>query len=113
MKKVKYLYIHTTYIHTVTNCSQYSSSYLGKLKRRNKEGRGLYLSGAKDGSGLINGVDMLASANSKRGAELGQVKGVLLYLEISNYIRVFSQDRRTLSACQQLVLQLVVYKSFR
>ena len=29
---------------------------------------------------------MLASANSKRGAELGQVKGVPLYLEISNYI---------------------------
>ena len=101
MKKIKYSHIHIayihTYIHTYSHCSQYSSSYLGKLKRRNKEGRGLYLSGAKDGSGLINGVDMLASANSKRGAELGQVKGVLLYLEISNYIRVFSQDRRTLS----------------
>ena len=45
---------------------------LGKLKRRNKEGRGLYLSGAKDGSALINGVDMFASINSKRGAETGQ-----------------------------------------
>ena len=101
MKKVKYSHIHTTYIHTFT------------VHNIRPQGRGLYLSGAKDGSGLINGVDMLASANSKRGAELGQVKGVQLYLEISNYIRVFSQDRRTLSACQQLVLQLVVYKSFR
>ena len=45
---------------------------LGKLKRRHKEGRGLYLSGAKDGSALINGVDMFASANSKRGGETGQ-----------------------------------------
>eukprot|EP01036_Dinobryon_divergens_P031603 gene31603-41035_t len=43
----------------------------GKLKRRHKEGRGLYLSGAKDGSALINGVDMFASANSKRGGETG------------------------------------------
>ena len=52
---------------------------VGKLKRRNKDGRGLYLSGAKDGSGLINGTDMYASSNSKRGAELGQ--GALVNLK--------------------------------
>ena len=45
---------------------------IGKLKRRSKDGRALYLSGAKDGSAVISGVDMYASANSKRGVESGQ-----------------------------------------
>ena len=85
---------------------------VGKLKRRNKDGRGLYLSGAKDGSGLINGTDMYASSNSKRGAELGQ--GALLNLKYRITTDCeFSQDRLTLSACRKMGLQTVVYKLFR
>jgi hypothetical protein len=92
---------------------------VGKLKRRQKEGRGLYLSGAKDGSALINGIDMYASANTKRGGETGQgtpchyINACMYVCMYVCKILSFCQVHLILSACRRWVLLSVVYKPFR